>query len=355
MKLALAVAGLLCLADAKLRMPHRKKKKSPPPPPMTNRTTTEHDYWRQWEDFRDMSGKKYLTQSHHDERFEIFKNNIDKINRHNSQGHTWWMGVTQFADLTADEFKEQIVGGCTLPENKERKELGVEADLSDNPTSIDWTTQNVVTPVKNQGQCGSCWAFSTTGAVESAYAIKNGQLNSLSEQELVDCAGSEGNNGCRGGLMDYGFEYVKKENGLCKESEFPYDAKTETRKCNQLRSQCQHYDPITGYYDVKKSSTDDLEEALTKGPVSVAIEADQTVFQLYKGGVITGRCGAKLDHGVLAVGYDNSQSNGHWWKVKNSWGATWGEQGYFRLCKDCGANRGQGQCGILESASQPTV
>merc|ERR1719333_627540 len=264
-----------------------------------------------------MSGKRYLTQSHHDERFEIFKNNIDKINRHNSQGHSWWMGVTQFADLTADEFKEQIVGGCTLPQNKIRKELGVEADTSDNPLSVDWTTKNVVTPVKNQGQCGSCWAFSTTGAVESRYAIKTGQLNSLSEQELVDCAGAQGNNGCRGGLMDYGFEYVQQEKGLCKESQFPYDAKTEKLQCNQKRSMCQdgHVDPISGYRDVPKENSQELENALVQGPVSVAIEADQRSFQLYKGGVLTSTCGAKLDHGVLAVGYDNT-GDIHSWKIK---------------------------------------
>merc|ERR1719333_1508248 len=302
-----------------------------------------------------MSGKRYLTQSHHDERFEIFKNNIDKINRHNSQGHSWWMGVTQFADLTADEFKEQIVGGCTLPQNKIRKELGVEADLSDNPTSVDWTTKNVVTPVKNQGQCGSCWAFSTTGAIEARYAIARGTLTSLSEQELVDCAGSEGNNGCRGGLMDYGFEYVEQQHGLCSESSFPYVAKTETRQCNALRSSCgQKLDPITNHADVKSRDSAALEAAVAQGPVSVAIEADQSAFQLYKSGVLTGRCGAQLDHGVLAVGYSNEGAQ-HYWKVKNSWGANWGENGYIRLCKDCNANYGKGQCGILGQPSYPIV
>jgi len=323
-----------------------------------NRTTTEQDYWKQWNDFQDMTGNNYLTQAEHDDRYEIFKDNIDIINRHNSQGLSWWLGVTPFADLTAQEFKDQIVGGCTMTDDRPRKETIL--DASDNPDRIDWVEQGKVTPVKNQGQCGSCWAFSTTGAVEARYAIKTGQLNSLSEQELVDCAGDEGNNGCRGGLMDYGFEYVQQESGLCLENEFPYDAKTETMKCEQKRSQCTHYDPIEGYTDVQKYSTEQLEAALKDGPVSIAIEADQTAFQLYKGGVLKGRCGHKLDHGVLAVGYDNTGTD-HFWKVKNSWGPSWGEQGYIRLCKDCNANcsgignRCQGQCGLLGQPSFPKV
>jgi len=321
-----------------------------------NRTTTEDDYWKQWNEFQDMTGNHYLTQSDHDNRFEIFKDNIDIINRHNAQGLSWWLGVTPFADLTADEFKKKIVGGCTLPDDKVRNELTL--DASDNPASIDWTTQGVVTPVKNQGQCGSCWAFSTTGAVEGRVAKATGKLNSLSEQELVDCGGVDGNNGCRGGLMDYGFEYVIQQKGLCLEADFPYDAKTETRLCDTKRSACQHYDNISGYHDVTKDSTEQLEAALVQGPVAIAIEADQTAFQLYKGGVLSGRCGKKLDHGVLAVGYDNRGST-HSWKVKNSWGPSWGENGYIRLCKDCNANcignRCQGQCGLLGSASYPTV
>merc|ERR1719336_1605793 len=264
------------------------------------------------------------------------------------------MGVTPFADLTEDEFKEKIVGGCVMTRT-ERNEFFI-GSSTENPAAVDWVTQGKITPVKNQGQCGSCWAFSTTGSIEGRYAIAKGVLNSLSEQELVDCAGSEGNNGCRGGLMDYGFEYVQQEKGLCKEDQFPYDAKTETLQCNTKRSMCSdgHVDPISGFKDVPKRNSQELENALTQGPVSVAIEADQRYFQLYKGGILTATCGANLDHGVLAVGYDNTGST-HSWKVKNSWGPTWGENGYIRLCKDCNANRGQGQCGILMSASYPTI
>merc|ERR1719323_1221892 len=301
-----------------------------------------------------MERKAYMTQAHHDERYEIFKDNVDKINRHNALGLSWKMGVTTFADLTEQEFKEQIVGGCTLPERKNDDRV-IDLKTDGNPTSVDWVAENKVTPVKNQGQCGSCWAFSTTGAIEARYAIARGSLTSLSEQELVDCAGSEGNNGCRGGLMDYGFEYVERQGGLCTESSFPYVAKTETRQCNALRSACgQKMDAISGYKDVRSSDSAALEAAVAQGPVSVAIEADQSAFQLYRSGVLTGRCGAQLDHGVLAVGYSNDAPTPYW-KVKNSWGANWGEAGYIRLCKDCNANYGKGQCGILGQPSYPLV
>jgi len=351
---SLLLAGLLLGADAKLSWGQKRMKRTAPPPPPMNRTTTEEDYWKQWNDFRNVEGKLYETKSHHDERFEIFKDNVDKINRHNAQGLSWQMGVTPFADITEKEFKEQIVGGCTLPK-KSKNKVAKFKDTSSNPTSVDWVTKGAVTPVKNQGQCGSCWAFSTTGSVEGRYAIAKGTLTSLSEQELVDCAGSEGNNGCRGGLMDYGFEYVKSNGGLCTEDSFPYDAKTETRQCNSKRSACgTKQDPIKGYVDVAHNSEADLESAVAQGPVSIAIEADQTAFQLYKSGVLTGRCGSKLDHGVLAVGYDN-ESQIKSWKVKNSWGATWGMSGYILLEKGAKVNRGAGQCGLLGQPSYPTI
>jgi len=356
---ALVSFGLLLGAtEARLKF----GKLSPPRPlkalfdeqPAKERTTTEEDYQKQWADFLKDNEKNYLSQTQHDERYEIFKDNIDKINTHNAKKLSWQMGVTPFADLTEEEFKEQIVGGCTLAERKNDDNVIYfdEETMASNPTSVNWVTEGKITPVKNQGQCGSCWAFSTTGAIEGRVAIKTGVLTSLSEQELVDCAGSEGNNGCRGGLMDYGFEYVEKEGGLCTEEDFPYDAKTEIRQCNVMRSKCQHYDPISSHVDVKQDSSDDLETALAQGPVSVAIEADQSAFQLYRSGVLTGRCGTKLDHGVLAVGYSNEGSQ-HYWIVKNSWGSNWGENGYIRLCKDCGVNRGAGQCGILGQPSYP--
>merc|ERR1719474_959116 len=191
------------------------------------------------------------------------------------------------------------------------------------PSEVDWTNvdgKSYVTAVKNQGGCGSCWAFSTTGSLESRAAIKQGVTDSdiplLSEQELVDCSKSEGNEGCNGGLMDDAFEYIEKAGGLCSESEYPYTGKTgRICKASECRTK---YAAITGYTDVTKDSEPDLETAVAAGPVSIAVDAAGLTWQFYSGGVVTRTCGSKLDHGVLAVGY-GAESDTKFWKVKNSW------------------------------------
>jgi len=320
-----------------------------------DRTETSESYWQRWKDFQVDHRKIYATQIEHDRRFIIFMDNVDKINRHNAQKLSWTLGVNQFADMTADEFKNHTTCMRGLIQNHGAAVKLL--DESNNPDSIDWEAQGMVTPVKNQGQCGSCWAFSTTGAVEARSAITAHASGptSLSEQELVDCSLSDGNAGCNGGLMDYGFKYVKEQGGLCSESDYPYTAATHRFQCSSSRSACsQKYDAISSYSDVTSSSMSQLEAAVAQGPVSIAIEADQSAFQLYKSGVFEGRCGKKLDHGVLVVGY-GTENGVDFWKVKNSWGATWGEQGYIRLCKNCGKNQGAGQCGILLQPSYPIV
>merc|ERR1719461_1845751 len=180
--------------------------------------------------------------------------------------------------------------------------------------SVDWRTKGAVTPVKNQGSCGSCWAFSTTGSMEGAVKIATGTLTSLSEQQLVDCSKAEGNMGCQGGLMDNGFKYIEKNGGLDSEEDYPYTARNG--ECNTVKA-AKHVSTIKSHQDVREENAQDLMRALTQQPVSVAIEADQTGFQHYKSGVFSGTCGDKLDHGVLAVGYNDDA-----WIVKNSWGAT---------------------------------
>jgi len=314
---------------------------------------TEEEYWAGWKEFLALkSGQDrhnfYLTKSEHDKRFEIFKENMDKITEHNKGGHSWTMGITQFSDMTAEEFKAYVDCGSM----KHKKGHSVfDAPKNWNKTSgssIDWVEKGAVTAVKNQGSCGSCWAFSTTGSMEGRYFVSSGELNSLSEQDLVDC--SKQNSGCNGGLMDYAFEYAKGNGGLCSEEDYPYVGYQEWR-CKD--SSCTKYDPITSYSDVT-ASTAALEAACDEGPVSIAIEADQTAFQQYSGGVLTAECGTGLDHGVLLVGYGSDGANDYW-KVKNSWGADWGESGYIRLCRNCNANYGKGQCGILMSASYPIV
>jgi len=219
------------------------------------------------------------------------------------------------------------------------------AGLATIPASIDWTTKGAVSEVKNQQQCGSCWAFSTTGSVEGAVEIKTGKLTSLSEQQLVDCSRKEGNMGCQGGLMDNAFKYVITNQGLCSEAEYPYKARN-----GLCKKTCQVVSTISSYQDVTANDEDALQAAVAAQPVSVAIEADQSGFQFYKSGVFSGTCGTTLDHGVLAVGY-GTQNGKDYWKVKNSWGATWGQSGYILMKRTGGKTNGQ--CGIAMEPSYP--
>jgi len=312
-----------------------------------------------WSDWMEYFGKKYESVNEEYYRFGIFLHNMQKIAMWNTESiNGASMRPNQFTDLTNEEFVEYVhgkKGSCLSGKNRPKYTIGgkhsgkAESVMQTNPTSVDWTTKGVVTPVKNQGNCGSCWAFSATGAIECEYAIAHGELNSLSEQQLVDCSGSEGNLGCDGGEMVAAFDYVVKEGGLCTETEYPYTASDGTCKSTTCGK---FYDPISNYTNVKKRNEAALEDAAVWGCVSVAIEADQEAFQYYSSGILTGTCGTNLDHGVLVVGYgvDNGQE---YWKVKNSWGTDWGEDGYVLICKDCNMNGDQGECGINDDPSYP--
>jgi len=314
------------------------------------RLLSETEYWAEWSHFLTEvvdGAERYMNKYEHDERFEIFKDNVDKIHRHNEEGHSWTMGVTPFADMTEEEFGAYVKksGKMTLKAEEKRNVVLLPTDnLAD---SVDWTKNNAVTPVKNQGQCGSCWSFSTTGALEGAYAVKSGTLLSLSEEQLVDC--SRLNNGCNGGSMDLAFMYTERH-PLETESDYPYVAGGGTAtSCSYDSSKGKV--GATGYNDVSTNSVDQLKAAIAKGPVSVAIEADKSAFQLYNGGVMdSDECGTQLDHGVLAVGYGTDNGKDYY-IVKNSWGDSWGEAGYIRL----GVESGAGICGIQSMPSYPTV
>merc|ERR1711935_285694 len=246
----------------------------------------ESEYTSLWSTFKADFTKAYTSVEEHAERFSVFKDNVDFIMTHNARSdeHGYTVGINQFADMTSAEFKKTM-----LTYQAERKTANPVKifDTSNLKTDIDWVTKGAVTPVKNQGQCGSCWAFSTTGATEGAYQIATGKLLSFSEQELVDCAGSYGNQGCNGGLMDDGFKYLETK-GDALESTYSYTGKTGTCSSSKQSSTAIKPKQVTTYHDVTPKSESQMEAAVAMGPVSVAIEADQSGFQFYKTGVFSG-------------------------------------------------------------------
>lgn len=316
------------------------------------------DHVKSWNNWKNTFGKTYSGIDEESHRFLIWIENWSKINSFNKLGKNYTLGMNQFGDMTTEEFKYYIHGhgeSCLTRLSSFEKEKKIYYDPSthikvDDDSSIDWSSTGNVTPVKNQGSCGSCWAFSTTGSMECQYSIATGKLNSLSEQELVDCSDAYGNSGCAGGWMDYAFQYAQANSGLCLESAYPYTGVDG----NCYASSCQHYNPLTTYTDVTPDSDAALIAAVNQGCVSVAIEADQFAFQYYTGGVLEGGCGTSLDHGVLVVGY-GALNGQEYYKIKNSWGTSWGINGYGLICRNCGQNGNYGECGILMDPSYPVV
>ena len=293
-------------------------------------------------------GKTY-TVSEESYRIGVWLKNLEFVEAHNQRARagleTYEVEMNSFADLSSEEFGAKYL--IKYPLQKTTKCTGPQASTIDIPESIDWSTKETVTGVKNQGQCGSCWAFSTTGSLEGVHAIKTGELTSFSEQQLVDCSKDYGNAGCGGGLMNDSFFYVR-DNGIATEAKFPYTGKVGHCTYNQSTDQAWIISDCT---EVTVDSEKALLAAVAQNPVSVAIQANHLSFQLYKKGVYTGNCGTNLDHGVLAVGYGAEDSKDYF-KVKNSWGGSWGQSGYIKIAR---IGDGHGKCGIQMAASFPNA
>ncbi|KAJ3671743.1 hypothetical protein LUZ60_007822 [Juncus effusus] len=303
------------------------------------------------ESFRDLYNR---WQSHHslkrdpqetDMRFNVFKENVRYIHEANKKDRPYKLALNKFGDLTRQEFRKTYNG--LKPQSPKGNTGFMYENVKDVPASVDWRQKGAVTGIKNQGQCGSCWAFSTVVAVEGINQLKTGNLVSLSEQELMDCNTGE-NQGCQGGLMDTAFEFIKKNGGITTESNYPYSA--EQHKCNKVKENS-HDVSIDGYEDVPTNDEGALMKAAANQPIAVAIDAGGSDFQFYSQGVFTGDCGTDLDHGVAVVGYGTEDGN-KYWIVKNSWGANWGENGYIKMQR--GVSAKEGLCGIAMQASYPT-
>ena len=292
-------------------------------------------------------------------RMKVWAENQAFVIAHNARYEagleTFDLELNMFGDLTLEEFTAKHL--ITFPRKASSDKAigqtqvcnGSVPSVGSLPDYLNWTQKGAVTSVKNQGSCGSCWAFSSVGSIESTNFIKHNQLMSLSSQQMVDCTKGYGNSGCDGGDMNLTFFYVK-DHGITTDKEYPYKA---------MDNKCAYHEEkqaasISDCVEVPVNSEDAMLRSINVGPVSVAVQGNQLTFQFYKSGVFTGKCGYELNHAILAVGYGsmNDKKSGElkkYYNVKNSWGAGWGMDGYILMERDFSDPRGK--CGIHMAAS----
>jgi len=291
-------------------------------------------------DFQKTYDKSY-SDVEFSKRLAIFSDNLERVNKLNADhiliGGEAVHGVTKFSDLTPEEFKAMYLTYVPRNETVQRPRLELDGSLG---SVVDWRAKGAVTAVKDQGQCGSCWAFSATEAIESYFFLKTGQLVELSPQQITSCDKVDG--GCNGGWPYRAYQYVKTAGGMERASDYPYTSGTgNTGVCKFDSSKVVSGSRLNSYTSIQQSESQ-LQVALNNGPASVCVAAD--AFQSYRGGILRS-CPGSIDHCVQAVGYD---SDNQYWIVRNSWNTNWGEDGYIRIAM------GQNLCQISEDATFPT-
>ncbi|XP_049383992.1 zingipain-2-like [Solanum stenotomum] len=319
---------------------------------VTSRDLKESSMLERHEKWMAHHGRVYKDDIEKEHRFKTFKENVEFIESFNQNGtQRYKLAINKYADLTTEEFKASFMGlDTSLLSQQESTDTTTSfkyGSVTEVPYSMDWRKSGSVTEIKDQGVCGCCWAFSAVAAIEGAYQIANNELISLSEQQLLDC--STQNKGCEGGLMTVAYDFLLQNNGggITTETNYPYEAAQKVCKTEQSAAVT-----ISGY-EVVPSSESSLLKAVVNQPISVGIAANHE-FHMYGSGIYDGSCSPSLNHAVTVIGYGTSEEDGtKYWIVKNSWGSSWGEEGYMRIARDVGVDGGH--CGIAKVASFPTV
>ena len=284
--------------------------------------------------------KVYLSAEEATYRQQIFSDNLAKIQKHNAENHSYQLGINQYADQTLEEFSQSQLLTSGWQHQFSAQSSNRITPISNHitlPATVDWRTQGAVTQVKNQGGCGSSWAFATTGLMEGAGFIQTGRLYNLSEQEFLDCDSNDA--ACAGGEISNALSFAM--NGITTEASYPYTARQ-----GLCRATSRHVLDVSGYTPVTANDALALTAAVAQQPIAVGVEADSTVFQFYKSGIITSQhCGTILNHALLIVGY-GTENGIPYWICKNSWGTSWGETGYVRIARQLTSDSGPGICGI---------